>query len=67
MDLTNEQKCTLLQIHLYECAQIERDGKPFHIENGEEKEFIIPEIDEIFRRMIEKIKKKGFTGIRKCT
>ena len=66
MNLTKQQKYKLHGLGIFECASLEHDGKAYYIDNGEEKEFVIPSFDEVLQTMFESILNAGFTTVKKC-
>lgn len=67
MKLTDQHKHIIRQIKMYAYSDTERDGKAYYKNNGEEKEFIIPQFGEILRIMFEGIREHGFTEITRCS
>ncbi|MCI8273103.1 MAG: hypothetical protein HFJ55_03355 [Clostridia bacterium] len=67
MSLTRAQKHAIRKIRIYKSSYKERNGKPYYNENGEEKEFVIPQFGEILKEMFEKIKGAGFSEVERCS
>lgn len=67
MILTERQHYVIRQLNILSYSAFERDGKAFFIEDGQEKDFIIPYPEKVLEIMIENIRMATNSKVEKCS